>query len=108
MFDFNRTAWKKTPHAGVFLRILRSDRATGHLACLIRMQPGCGYPAHTHKGAEEVLVLQGGYKDESGEYHAGEYYYRTAGTSHHPVALPGEDCILFAIEHHGISLHEPA
>lgn len=72
---------------------------------LIRMQPGCGYPAHRHTGVEEVLILQGGYRDQSGEHRAGEYVVNEAGSSHHPVALDGaEDCIMVAFAHGGIRL----
>ena len=72
---------------------------------LIRMKPGCGYPAHRHKGIEEVLILQGGYRDQKGEHRAGDYVLNEAGSAHHPLALDGaEDCIMVAFAHGGIHL----
>ncbi len=54
---------------------------------LIRMEPGCGYPAHRHLDVEEVWVLAGGYRDEQGSYQQGEYVRYPAGSAHTPVAL---------------------
>jgi len=40
---------------------------------MIKMEPGCSYPRHKHRGSEELLILRGGYRDEAGEHRAGEY-----------------------------------
>lgn len=78
---------------------------------LIRMDPGCGYPAHRHLGVEEVLILRGGYRDERGEHRAGAYLRYPAGSTHAPVALGdraqpvGEAnpaCLLFAVARGGV------
>jgi putative transcriptional regulator len=69
------------------------------------MEPGCAYPSHRHIGPEEVLVLQGGYRDDRGEHRAGDYILNEAGSAHQPTALDfGEDCILFAVAHGGIEV----
>ena len=78
---------------------------------VIRMAPGCGYPAHRHVGAEDVLILQGGYRDEMGEHRAGTYLSYPPGSVHTPVACGDRDrpeseenpaCILFAIARGGV------
>lgn len=102
MFDFSKIEWRETRHGGVFLSVLRLDEKTRDATVFILMRPGCGYPAHRHVGVEEVLVLQGGYGDSKGEHRAGDYIINEAGSAHHPVALEGEDCILFAVAHGGI------
>ncbi|PYS51332.1 MAG: hypothetical protein DMF68_04825 [Acidobacteria bacterium] len=102
MFDFSTIEWRETRHNGVFLNILRRDEKTCGATVFIRMQPGCGYPAHLHVGVEEVLILQGGYRDSNGEHRAGDYIINEAGSAHNPIALEGEDCIMFAIAHEGI------
>ena len=105
MFDLSSIEWRGTRHAGVFIHYLRRDERTGDASVLIRMRPGCGYPAHRHLGIEEVLVLQGGYRDQKGEHRAGAYIVNEAGSAHHPVALDGtEDCVMFAVAHGGIEL----
>jgi len=103
--DLSRIPFKETSHEGVWIHFLHSNRETGHAAVLIKMAPGCSYPKHRHKGAEELFILQGGYRDELGEYRAGEYVRYEDGSTHHPVALPdGEDCVFFAISQEGIDL----
>lgn len=105
MFDFSHIEWRATRYEGIFLHVLRRDDGTGDSTVLIRMKPGCGYPAHRHNGMEEVLILQGGYRDRDGEHRAGEYVLNEAGSSHHPLALDGaEDCIMVAFAHGGIEL----
>ncbi len=99
--------WKETRHPGVAIKFLRQDEDTGDVTALIRMAPERGYPPHRHNGVEEVFVVQGGYRDRWGEHRTGEYICNDAGTAHHPVALPGEDCILFAIARGGITVLEP-
>lgn len=104
MLDFNSIDWAATRYKGIFVNILRRDEQTGDATVLIRMQPGCSYPAHRHVGLEEVFILQGGYRDGHGERRAGEYILNEAGSAHSPVALDGEDCIMLAIAHGGIEL----
>ncbi|MBL6721501.1 MAG: cupin domain-containing protein [Planctomycetes bacterium] len=106
-------AWRDTKTPGVQWCLLasegRGERAGG--AVLIRMEPGCGYPAHEHLGPEEVLILAGGYRDHLGEHRAGEYLRYEPGTRHAPVALgdPGAPagpanpaCLLYAVSRGGI------
>ena len=54
-------------------------------------------PQHNHSGTETTLVLQGGFSDETGTYHAGDFVTREAGEEHSPIALPGGDCICLAV-----------
>lgn len=105
MIDFSATEWRETRHRGIFLHVFRRDEATGDATVLIRMQPACVYPAHRHKGVEEVFILQGGYRDDRGEHRAGDYVLNEAGSDHRPMALEGEDdCIMLAVAHGGIEL----
>ena len=106
MLDFSRIPWRATRHEGIYLHFLRRDEATGDATVLIRMQPGCSYPAHRHNGDEEVFILQGGYRDARGTHRAGDYVLGDAGSAHHPIALEDtdEDCIMLAFAHGGIEL----
>ena len=54
-------------------------------------------PSHNHSGTEMTLVLQGGFSDETGTYHAGDFTIRDAGDEHTPTALTGGDCICLAV-----------
>jgi anti-sigma factor ChrR (cupin superfamily) len=106
MLDLTRITWNATRYEGIFLHFLRRDEATGDATVLIRMQPGCSYPAHRHKGIEEVFILQGGYKDSRGAHGAGDYIINDAGSTHRPTAFTdsAEDCIMLAITHNGIEI----
>ena len=106
MLDFSKIPWRATRHEGVHLHFLRRDEATGDATVLIRMKPGCSYPAHRHVGVEEVFILQGGYRDSRGTHRAGDYVLNDAGSAHHPTALEDsdEDCVMLAVAHGGIEL----
>ena len=80
---------------------------------LIRMEPGRGYLPHKHIGWEHVLVLQGGYRDQTGEHRQGDFVHYPPGSVHSPIALgnsaeapgPGNPaCILYATVPQGIEL----
>lgn len=119
-------AWRETQTEGVFWIPLHLDaweadagakspdeRTRGGGTVLIRMDPGCGYPPHRHLGAEDVLVLQGGYSDEYGAHVTGSHVHYPAGSSHGPVALgtlgaglgaENPPCVLFATAALGVEL----
>lgn len=105
--DLAAIPWRTTRYPGVDIRFYASDERTGRVVALIRMAPGTGYPGHRHRGAEEVLVVQGGYRDGLGEHRAGSIVRYEDGTAHAPIALggPGDDaCVLLAVAHEGITL----
>jgi putative transcriptional regulator len=102
--DLSGIPWRQTSHPGVRIHFYASDRQTGRTVALIAMEPGCGYPGHRHRGPEEVLVLQGGYRDERGEHREGDCLIYEDGSAHAPVALAGDTCVLFTVAHEGIEL----
>jgi anti-sigma factor ChrR (cupin superfamily) len=105
--DLDAIPWRATKHPGVRIHFYATDRASGRTLALIAMALGCGYPPHRHRGAEEVFVVQGGYRDERGEYLAGQCVRYEDGSAHGPVAIDGagaETCVLLALSHEGIAL----
>ena len=56
---------------------------------LYHIAEGGSIPQHNHSGTEMTLVLQGGFSDESGSYHAGDFITREAGDIHAPTATIG-------------------
>ena len=107
MIDLDAIPFQTTRYEGVSIHFFDSDRESGRAAVMIRMEPGCSYPAHRHTGPEEILVLQGGFRDGKGDWSAGEYARFETGSTHWPVALDGEEaCVFFAIAHEGIELFE--
>lgn len=104
--------WRATSVEGVSwlpLHLEAESRSEqGDATVLIRMEPGAGYPGHRHVGPEDVLVLAGAYRDEVGEYRAGDHVRYPAGSSHSPVALGDSDgdpaCVLYAVAQRGVEL----
>ncbi|HAW93792.1 MULTISPECIES: cupin domain-containing protein [unclassified Arsukibacterium] len=79
-----------SPLAGVSRMML--DRAGGEVAratSIVRYAAGSGYSSHTHDGGEEILVLEGVFSDEHGDYPAGTYLRNPPGTSHQPFSRNG-------------------
>lgn len=61
---------------------------------LLRVEAGVSLPGHGHRGMELTCVLQGGFRDESGDYLAGDVAEGDAAMEHRPEALRlGEECI---------------
>jgi putative transcriptional regulator len=72
--------------------------AVGGIAGFVRVEAGATFPRHKHLGAEHVLVLQGGFRDEDGkEYRAGDDSHMPAGTDHEFVAHAGEPLVYLAV-----------
>jgi anti-sigma factor ChrR (cupin superfamily) len=85
--------WHPSPAPGVERRMLSRDDATGVVTSIVRYAPGASYPAHSHPGGEEILVLEGTFADEYGLYPAGTYLRNPPGSAHHPYSPDG--CVLF-------------
>jgi len=86
--------WSPSPSAGVDRRMLyRVGGEVARATSIVRYAPRSAFPRHTHGGGEEILVLEGVFQDEHGDYPAGSYV-RNPPTSHHtPSSAPG--CVLF-------------
>ncbi|KKO50297.1 cupin [Arsukibacterium sp. MJ3] len=79
-----------SPLSGVSRMML--DRAGGEVAratSIVRYAPSSGYSSHRHDGGEEILVLEGVFSDEHGDYPAGTYIRNPPGTSHQPFSRDG-------------------
>ena len=100
--DFNQrivqsasdAVWTASPLPGVDRRML--DRIGGEVAratSIVRYAAGSRFDRHVHDGGEEILVLDGVFSDEHGDYPAGTYVRNPPGTSHAPFSRSG--CTLF-------------
>jgi len=89
-----RLDWVKSPAAGVDRRMLyRVGDEVARATSIVRYAPGSAFPRHVHSGGEEILVLEGTFQDEHGDYPAGSYFRNPPGTSHEPAAAQG--CTIF-------------
>jgi anti-sigma factor ChrR (cupin superfamily) len=82
--------WVASPQPGVMRMML--DRLGGEHAratSLVRYAPRSSFPVHGHPGGEEVLVLEGTFSDDSGDYGAGWYLRNPPGSAHRPSSMDG-------------------
>lgn len=96
--DFSRRAvvhaarlpWVPSPTAGVERRMLdRVGEEVARATSIVRYAPGSAFPAHTHGGGEEYLVLEGVFQDEAGDHPVGTYVRNPPGSWHTPRSEPG-------------------
>ncbi len=56
---------------------------------LVQFEPNSSFEKHEHEFGEELLVLEGTFSDEHGDYPAGTYIRNPHGTSHSPFSKDG-------------------
>ena len=56
---------------------------------LVQFKPNSSFDVHTHDSGEELLVLEGTFSDEHGNYPAGTYIRNPHGTRHSPFSKDG-------------------
>lgn len=94
LLDAGSMDWIASPSAGVDRRMLyREGDEVARATSIVRYAPGSAFTAHTHTGGEEILVLEGTFQDEHGDYPQGSYFRNPPGTSHTPAAADG--CVIF-------------
>ena len=64
---------------------------------LIKMNPGISVPLHSHNGKEYILVIDGSFCDEYGEYKKGDMQINDQKIKHHPTACNKNGCICLSI-----------
>jgi anti-sigma factor ChrR (cupin superfamily) len=60
---------------------------------VVRYAPNTEFTPHAHDGGEEILVLDGCFSDERGDYPVGTYLRNPPGSRHAPFSADG--CTLF-------------
>nr|WP_254797680.1 cupin domain-containing protein [Pseudomonas aromaticivorans] len=98
--------WEDSPQAGVQrIPLDRLGEEVARATSLVRFAAGSRFPAHVHGGGEEILVLEGVFSDETGDYPAGSYLRNPPGSRHTPSSAPGCTLLVklwqFAPDDHG-------
>lgn len=98
VLDTASMPWQGSPSGGVDRRPLaREEAERGHATSVVRYRPGAAFPRHEHPLGEEILVLDGVFSDETGDYPAGSYLRNPPGSGHAPFSREG--CTLFVKLH---------
>ena len=88
--DSGALTWIASPIAGVERRMLERDgEEVARATSLVRYAPGSAFAPHTHGGGEEILVIEGVFSDETGDFPAGFYVRNPPGSRHAPASGPG-------------------
>jgi len=86
--------WQASPSGGVSRKPLaRENKESGHATSVVRYEPGASFKRHEHPFGEEILVLDGVFSDETGDYPKGTYFRNPPGSGHAPFSKEG--CVLF-------------
>jgi anti-sigma factor ChrR (cupin superfamily) len=80
------TVWRKRVH-----RV--GPPESGQVTSIVRYDAGSDFPAHEHPEGEEILVLEGTFTDDRGDWPAGTYLLNPEGYRHAPSSRDG--CVLF-------------
>ena len=90
--------WQASPMPGVLRKPLaREDAERGHATSIVRYEPGASFSEHGHPLGEEILVLEGTFSDQTGDYPAGTYFRNPEGFRHAPFSEAG--CVLLVKLH---------
>lgn len=104
--DFNKRvvietqsmAWQESPMPGVNRKRLAFEEGErGHATSIVEFAAGSSFSRHEHPLGEEILVLEGVFSDELGNYPAGTYIRNPEGFSHSPFSHEG--CKIFVKLH---------
>ena len=80
--DTDTAEFRPAPTEGI--QYLHLHEFGDERVALIRWAPNTPYERHEHNGGEEVLVLEGAYSDEFGDYPAGTWVRSPHGSPHEP------------------------
>lgn len=95
MADTTQLDWSPSPSGTVWRKRVHlvGPAESGQVTSVVRYEPGASFPAHDHPEGEEILVLDGVFSDEHGDWPAGTYLLNPEGFRHAPHSSPG--CTLF-------------
>lgn len=71
------------------LQVLPLSESGGEHTALVRWQAGTRFQPHRHYGGEEILVLEGVFQDEFGDYSQGMWLRSPHLSMHQPFSAPG-------------------
>ncbi|HKE40538.1 MAG TPA: cupin domain-containing protein [Casimicrobiaceae bacterium] len=93
--DTARMEWVPSPGGSVLRKRVHlvGPSESGQVTSVVLYEPHSTFPAHDHPDGEEILVLDGVFSDEHGNWPAGTYLLNPEGFRHTPFSELG--CTLF-------------
>ena len=95
LIDTAGLPWQASPSPTVWRKRLElyGPAEAGRVTSVVRYDAGSAFPSHPHPEGEEILVLEGVFSDQHGDYPAGTYLLNPEGFAHAPFSREG--CVLF-------------
>ena len=93
--DTSTLSWTPSPSGTVWRKRLHlvGPPESGQVTSVVRYEANSHFHPHDHPAGEEVLVLEGVFSDEHGDWPAGAYLLNPEGFRHAPFSRDG--CVLF-------------
>ena len=87
--------WIASPGGSVWRKRMHrvGPAESGQVTSVVRYEPASKFPPHDHPEGEEILVLEGVFSDEHGDWPAGTFLLNPEGFHHAPFSREG--CVLF-------------
>ncbi|WP_420195049.1 ChrR family anti-sigma-E factor [Marinobacter sp. GH_1] len=95
--DINELPWKRQLGDVSILDISEKFPGQGERVVLQKLVAGGKAPAHTHRGDETTIVLQGAFADQKGVFNQWDFVVLNEQDEHRPVAVGCEDCITLSV-----------
>lgn len=92
--DTAAMAWQASPSPSVWRKRLEHSgpAEAGRVTSIVRYAADSEFPSHEHPDGEEILVLEGTFSDQHGDYPAGTFLLNPEGFAHAPCSRQG--CVL--------------
>lgn len=93
--DTTRMPWTPSPSGTVWRKRVHlvGPAEAGQVTSIVRYEAESTFHAHDHPDGEEILVLDGVFSDEHGDWPAGTFLLNPQGFRHAPFSRDG--CVLF-------------
>ncbi|MBS8242071.1 anti-sigma factor [Marinobacter lipolyticus] len=95
--DLNSLPWKRQLGDVSVLDISERFPGQSEQVVLQKLAAGGKAPAHTHRGEETTIVLQGAFADQKGVFNQWDFVVLNEQDEHKPVAVGCEDCITLSV-----------
>lgn len=95
--DLNELPWKRQLGDVSVLDISEKFPGQNEQVVLQKLAAGGKAPAHTHRGNETTIVLQGAFADQKGVFNQWDFVVLNEQDEHKPVAVGCEDCITLSV-----------
>ncbi|MFL1466549.1 ChrR family anti-sigma-E factor [Marinobacter sp. DUT-3] len=95
--DLDSLPWKRQLGDVSVLDISERFPGQHEQVVLQKLSAGGKAPAHTHRGEETTIVLQGAFADQKGVFNQWDFVVLNEQDEHRPVAVGCEDCITLSV-----------